>query len=245
MKKLYLLLLALPGMGCRSFSTREKRGFDYCYQGLHGWYVANYGPGDPQHVYINGDGPMLSPDGTCIAYTDNGAPDHQRRIAVLNLEAGKVMVLDTACHNCYGPVWSPDGEYLAYNAFTGKDWSIKYVDKDNLHPAVLAAPDSVTGYFSPTWSSDSRKIVIQNMSAIYVYDLDGKVIRRLAVSQLDSSVSISSASTFLLNGEEDKLVFWGEVDEAVDNMEYPPRAVFVYDLTTGKTSRISPKGYDC
>jgi len=246
MKKVYVLLLALPGVGCTYFSTQEKKGFDYCYTGGHGLYVANYGNGDPQHVYINGTDPVLSPDGTCIAYTDNGAPDHERRIAVLDLEAGKVAVLDTACHNCYGPVWSPDGEYLAYNAFQGSNWGIKYVDKGNLHPAVLAAPtDSLPGYFGPTWSADSRKIVVQNMSAVYIYDLDGKVLRSVPFSQMDTSVSFSSSSTFLLTDKEDKLVCWGEVDEQSDAEEGPPGAVFVYDLGTGKTSRISPKGYDC
>src|SRR6185312_5495899 len=44
-----------------------------------GLYVASYGQGDPQRVYINGTEAELSPDGSCIAYTDNGAPDHERR----------------------------------------------------------------------------------------------------------------------------------------------------------------------
>ena len=245
MKKLYILLLVLPGIGCQLFSGREKKGFDYCYATGRGLYVASYGQGDPQRVYINGTEAELSPDGSCIAYTDNGAPDHERRIAVLNLEAGKVTILDTACHNCYGPVWSPDGQYLAYNAFKAGSWSIKYVDKDNLHPVLLAATaDSLRGYFAPTWSSDSRKILVQNMDTVFFYDLEGKVVRNIDLRQFDSAVSFTSLSTFLLTDKEDKLVCWGDVNEEGKG-DGPPSAVFAYDLETGKTSRLTPRGYDC
>ena len=88
MKKIVVGLFVLTAAGCQLMS-REKKGFDYCYTGSHGLFVAKYGSGEPQHVYINGIDPMLSPDGTCIAYTDYGAPDHERRIAVLAWRRGK------------------------------------------------------------------------------------------------------------------------------------------------------------
>jgi len=136
MKHMYILLLLLPVFSCR-FLSSGKKGYDYCYNNGHGWYVARYG-NDPVHVYVNGNGASLSPDGTRIAYTDEGAPDHVRRIGVFDLEAGKVSILDTGCHNCYGPMWSPDGSHLVYNAMIGKEWGIKCVDKENKHPVELA-----------------------------------------------------------------------------------------------------------
>ena len=244
MRYVYVTLLALAVCGCQPSS---KKNYDYCYATGHGLYVGNYGH-DPVHVYVNGTDACLSPDGTRIAYTDLGAPDHVRRIGIFDLEGGKVTLMDTACHNCYGPVWSPDGDYLVYNAMIGNDWGIKCVDKDNLHPlsvAVAFAKDSAGGYFSPTWSADSRKIAVQNLSGVYIYDLDGKVVRTIPFKQFDTSIQFSSESTFMLTGKEDKLVFWGSDGSAVFSKADAPAAVFVYDLASSTTSRLSPKGYDC
>ena len=208
-------------------------------------YVGNYGH-DPVHVYVNGTDACLSPDGTRIAYTDIGAPDRSRRIGVFDLEAGKVTLMDTGCHNCYGPMWSPDGEYLVYNAMIGSGWGIKCVDKSNLHPIEVAVShDSAGGFFSPAWSADSRKIAVQNMSSVFTYDLDGKVLRSIPFQLIDTAIQFSSECSFMLTGKEDKLVFWGSDGSAVATRADAPAAVFVYDLATAKTNRISPKGYDC
>ncbi|HWB92281.1 MAG TPA: hypothetical protein VG605_10525 [Puia sp.] len=239
----YVYILAILAVcGCQ---PSYKKSYDYCYANGHGLYVGNYGH-EPVHVYVNGTDACLSPDGTRIAYTDLGAADRARRIGVFDLEAGKVTLMDTGCHNCYAPVWSPDGNYLVYNAMICTEWGVKCVDKDNLHPMdVAVAHDSSGSFFSPTWSADSRKIAVQNMSGVYIYDLDGKVLRSIPFGQFDTSIQFSSQSSFLLTGKEDKLVFWGSDGSAVAARADAPAAVFVYDLATATTNRISPKGYDC
>jgi len=240
MRYVNVTLLALALCGCQS---AQMKGYDYCYATAHGLYVGNYGH-DPVHVYVNGTDACLSPDGTRIAYTDMGAADHVRRIGVFDLEAGKVTLMDTACHNCYGPVWSPDGTYIAYNAMLGYEWGIKCVDKDNLHPWKVAEdPDGLGGLSSPTWSADSRKIAVENSAAVFIYDLDGNVLRSIPFEQIDRA--ISSASMFNLTGRGHKLVFWGTVGADSTPAAAAPAAVFVYDLATSRMNRISPKGYDC
>ncbi|HLZ89712.1 MAG TPA: hypothetical protein VKQ52_20805 [Puia sp.] len=248
MKYLYSLGFVWLCAGCSLLSSKKKV-FDYCYVNSKGLYAVAYGK-EPTRVYVNGTDPQLSPDGRKIAYTDVGARDHQRRIGVFDLEAGKVTILDTSCQNCYGPVWSPDGNYIVYNAFTGKDWGIKYVDKDNQHPVVLATPaDSLLVFSSPTWSADSRKIVVgasgrTGPQAVYIYGLDGRVLQSISFEQLDTSLAFSSASTFVLNRGEDKLVYWASVSQESKDGE-SPTAVFVHDLAAGRSVRISPKGYVC
>jgi len=243
MRHLYILGLVCLGTSC-GLIPNKKKVFDYCYVNSKGLYAVAYGK-EPTRIFVNGTDPRLSPDGRKIAYTDVGGKNHERRIGVFDLEAGKVTILDTACHNCFGPVWSPDGNYLVYNAFMGKNWGIKYIDKDNQHPMELAAPmDSLLGFSSPSWSADGKKIVVQNMSAVYIYGLNGRVLQSIPFEQIDTGLAFSSATSFVLNKSEDKLVYWAGLSEEGKNGE-PPTAVFVHDLGQGKSVRISPKGYAC
>jgi len=243
MKQLYYIGVVCLLVGCNVFSSKKKV-FDYAYVNGKGLYAAAYGK-EPTRIFINGTDPRLSPDGRKIAYTDIGGKDHERRIGVFDLEAGKVTILDTGCHSCYGPVWSPDGNYLVYNAFTGKTWGIKYVDKDNQHVVELAtSTDSLLEFSAPTWSSDGKKIVVQNMAAVYIYSMSGRVLQSVPLEQMDSSLAFSSSTTFVLNKNEDKLVYWAGVSSDVKSGE-PHTAVFVHDLGSGKSARISPKGYEC
>src|ERR1700742_2880457 len=198
MKYFYLTVGALALGGCSLFPSKKKV-FDYCYVNSKGLYAVAAGK-EPTRIFVNGTEPRLSPDGRKIAYTDVGGKSGERRIGVFGLEAGKVTILDTGCHNCYGPVWSPDGSYLVYNAFAGKSWAVKYIDKDNKRAVVLATPaDSLSAFSAPTWSADSRKIVVQNRTAVNIYGLDGRVLQSVPLEQFDSSLTFSSSSTFVLN----------------------------------------------
>ena len=92
MKQLYILGLVCLGTSCGLISSKKKV-FDYCYVNSKGLYAVAYGK-DPTRIFVNGTDPRLSPDGRKIAYTDIGR-NHERRIGVFDLEAGKVNILDT------------------------------------------------------------------------------------------------------------------------------------------------------
>jgi hypothetical protein len=91
---------------------------------------------------------------------------------------------------------------------------------------------------------DGKKIVVQNMSAVYIYGMNGRVLQSIPFEQMDTSLSFSSSTCFVLNKSEDKLIYWAGLSEEGKHGE-PPSAVFVHDLGQGKSVRISPKGYEC
>jgi len=224
--------------------VKSRRAYDYCYTNKSGIFVFNVGDKTGRHIELKGNDIQLSPDGTRLAYTDLGDPVADRRIGLMDLETGKTTILDPACHNCYGPVWSPDGAWLAYSAFTGHEWGIKYVDTGNRHADFIARPQETRGYYSPSWTADSKRVIVHDMSAVYFIDLNGHVLRTILFKDIDTSIAASSAMDFLLTSKEDKLIYWSSVDEQSQSGE-PPSCIFSYDMSSKKVTRLTSSKYDC
>ena len=247
MKYHYLPFLILLSAGCsQPVSVKKAKAYDYCYSSSReGLFLYSLADKQETRLHLDGTDPSLSPEGTRLAYTANAAEGNERRIAVMNLEDKKTTLLDSNCHNCYGPVWSPDGTHIAYNAYTDGAWSIKCIDTDNQHPVMIAkAANLQGGFYAPSWSADSKKIVLQDMSAIYLINLNGAIVKTIPMQQIDTVLMVSSSSLFLLNPKEDRIIFESDVDEDSPGGE-PPSAIFAYDLNDKKKTRISPMGYDC
>lgn len=244
MKNYHVAFFLVLTASCHN-PAKEIKKYDYCYSNRSGVFVVSKTDKQDVRIKVNGSDVSLSPDGTELAYSDYGAPNQERRIGLMNLGTKQITILDSNCHNCYGPVWSPDGKYLAYNAFTDNGWSIKYVVKENGHPVMLAKSVSMNDdKFSPTWSADSKKIVLHDMQALYMLDLNGAIIKTIPFKELDTTFSPSSDTHIRLSKNEDKIFFETQVYEDPGDGE-PPSAIFVYDLMARKSTRISPKGYNC
>ena len=183
-----------------------------------------------------------------VAYTISDSVNPDRRIGMMDLETGRAVILDTACHNCYGPVWSPDERFLAYNAFTGSEWGIKYVDTGGRHADFLARPRDGQGYYSPSWTADSKKVLVQDMSAVYFVDLKGTILTTIPFNDIDTNISASSTMNFLLTPKEDKLIYasGNKMDTVVaPNSDETPSYIFSYDMSSKKVTRLTLGKYDC
>lgn len=266
MNKYYLALFLISFIGCKQSPNQRvsdpqtslqrssspavpaRRVYDYCYSNRSGLFVLN--AGDPAGIPIKRSvtGVQLSPDGTHLAFTDYHSPDEERIIGVMDLTTLQTTILDSACHNCYGPVWSPDGKYLAYNAMQGQQWNIKYINIESGKSAFLTPQAGNMGNFSPQWTADSKKIIVQDMAGIYIIDLNGNTVRTIDMNSMDTTLLMSSSTSFLLTGKDDKLIFDGQVstDSADANSEgEPPSHLFTYDLNAKKLTRLGPKDHIC
>lgn len=220
--------------------TVAGKPYDYCYAVGDSVFLCSV-TGE-NRIPVPGTDACLSPAGTRLAYTDTTAPDGQRRIAIIRLNADTQTTVypDTGCHNCFGPMWSPDGKQLAYSAY--KDgWNIKCLNLATGRSTTLAqAANTGMGIYAPTWTADSRNIIAQDMDAIYIIGLDGQVKKSFQIRDIDTSLLITSNSRFWLSKEQDRLIYDTETNE-----DKPTGAVYVYQLATRIKCRLSPQGYDC
>jgi hypothetical protein len=225
-----------------------RKVYDYCYSNRSGLFVVNAGDPAGMLIKLPVTDAKLSPDGTYLAFTDLNSPDRERRIGLMDLTTLKTAFPDSACHNCYGPVWSPDGKCLAYNAMHDQQWNIKYINRESGKAAFVTLHAGNLGNFSPQWSADSKKIILQDMAGIYIIDLNGNILRTIDISSMDTTLLVSSSTQFLLAGKEDKLIFDCQVssDSADTNDEgEPPPHLFSYDLEAKKLARLEPQDHIC
>jgi len=259
MQRAYFFLFLVLFAQCKSSSDKQaqttdnatvskpRRTYDYCYTNSSGIFVFNAGDRIGRQIKLDATDVHLSPDGTMLAYTYSDSANPERRIGMMDLETGRAVILDTACQNCYGPVWSPDGKYLAYNAFTGSEWGIKYVDTGGRHADFLARPDT-HGYYSPSWTADSKRVLVQNMSAVYFIDLKGTIVKTIPFQDIDTNITASSSMSFLLTPKEDKLIYstglkWDSVP--APNSDETPNYIFSYDMNSKKVIRLTQGKYNC
>lgn len=233
-----LCVSALGGFG-------QNKSYDYCY--LRGSNVVVYSAADKKAIPVlnsrYASDACISPDGKKVAYTAISAKG-DRNIGLIDLNTRKKSLLNTGSKNCYGPVWSPDGKKIAYNVFNDQtsNWAIAVIDVENGAPSVITA--QLAQCFMPTWLANSQNIAVQDMSGVYIFDLSGTLLGTYDISAMMKGLGPTSSDRFIFTNDYTRIVFSAEVDEpSVDNEGNPPSAVFAYDISSKKTTRLTPKGY--
>ena len=186
---------------------------------------------------IGGD-PCISSDGKKLAYTDFS--NDKRHVTIYNFTTKQKMPVNIPDDNNYGAVWSPDSYLLAFSVFKNRNWCIGVINKENSIFKYIT--EKLTrGAYSPTWVSDSKRLIVHDLDKIYMFDLDGNILKTFNVEEVARNYSVSSATKFILTSDEKNFIFSAGVDEDGD-FEEPPDAIFAYNIETKKITRISPKG---
>jgi Tol biopolymer transport system component len=202
-----------------------------------------YDHGGSQKFILQGYDPGLSPDGSKLTFMkyDTG---QKRQIYITSLDSVSGTLLNAPSTNFYGGQWSPDGNYIAFNIMPkgSKQWAIGLLKSDNTGLVIINGPKD-NGLYEPTWAPDSKSIIAHSLQDVYEYDLSGKEMQRLNISEtMGKEYSLSSDNRFWITKDKKGFFFSAGVDEGMAGVEGPVVAVMHCDLDKKKVERLSPKG---
>jgi TolB protein len=218
------------------------QGYDYCYENSKGICVYSIAEKNELVIPITGTWANLSPDGTKITYTGN-TKNGERNICIYDLTTKQNKVMNINSQYCFGSVWSPDGHFIAYNVLYKREmnnmWGIAVIDTANHQPIDIA---KAKNFFSVSWTADSKRILTHDMDTVFVFNLEGKIETKYKIKEFGGS----SGDNCIMTPDEKNIVFNAVVDEPdLWDLNDWPSAIFVYDITSKTTKRITPAGYCC
>ena len=121
--------------------------------------------------------PMLSPDGSTIAYISD-PPSTQRQICVMPRDGGQPTMLGAATEGADSLSWSPDGTSLVFSSGQTGTSELYRIRSDGTMPQQLTFNSQ--GSFEPAWSPDGRYIIFSDRGVLYRIDADGSNRRQLS-----------------------------------------------------------------
>jgi tricorn protease len=135
------------------------------------------------------------------------------------------------------PAWSPDGKWIAYFSDASGEYALHVRDQKGLEPPrVINLGSSPTFYYRPTWSPDSKKIAFDDKKLnLWYVDIDHPT-----PVKVDTNLLEFDENDFNQEWSPDSQ--WVVYTKLLANYQH---AVFVYSLTTGKSTQITDGMSDC
>lgn len=180
--------------------------------------------------------PVLSPDGSQIAFTANSGTDTQEIYTIKVGGSGLHKLVSVTGHHSH-PSWSPDGLKIAFSSDlqspgpdTPNDIYVINADGSGEPANITNTPNSHD--YEPDWSPDGKKIAFTaslapnyDSSDLYTINLDGSGLVNLTDSQVNDNAPDWSP-------DGSKIVFFS-------NLGAEDRQIMVIDVASKVTTQIT------
>ncbi|MEO6778867.1 MAG: protease, partial [Gemmatimonadaceae bacterium] len=210
-----------------------------------GGYVHELDPTtDREHVVsitAVGDFPWMMPqwkdvsrDITSIALSPTGkraAIEARGEIFTVPAEKGDVRNLTQSSGSAErNPAWSPDGKWISYFSDASGEYQLVIASADGSKPARSIALPNPTHYYTPSWSPDGRRIVLQDTN-----------LRLWVVDVATGKATDFGGDEFMVPNRSLDPVWSPDSRWIAYSKRLPSlyRAIFVYDVTNGQTHQAT------
>ena len=168
-----------------------------------------------------------------------------RHIAVVDLGTGEQTVFkDLPSENVAYPKWSPDGTQIAFTLYDGKNWHLALTKADESEFRYIKKSNGVSDEVnSPCWAPDGKSVFVQDMKNIYRFGLDGTEIAHWDIAKTIPNGGMSGNDRIDVSPDGQKLLLGIDMNEDAHRKTWdgPLPAVWTFDLTSKKATRITPK----
>jgi TolB protein len=202
--------------------------------------------GSKERKLIRGADPCISPDGQKVAFTISPAEGKEvvRYIAVLELSNGSTKVFnETPSNNCFGPVWSPDGSQIVFEIHVENHWRLALLKGDGSDFRFFEVPSRDPGWWSVIWAPDGKSIFCQDLENICRFDLNGQLLASWKIGKIIPNGDLDSSKRLSVSDDGQSLLIDVNMDneESPKDWEGPPPAIWLFDIPSGKATRLTPK----
>lgn len=205
-------------------------------------WIANL-DGSNAKKLTKGSYPQISPDGKYIAFNiENNTNSISRFIKIMEITSGKIKQLkNIPTDNSFNPTWSPDSKKLLFNTFVDNDWHLALINSDDSGYELI---QNTKGEFSPAWAIDNKSFFSHDLETIYWMDIKGNIIKKWPLKTIIGNADMSSASRIQVSPDGKKLIMDIDMREIIHikNWDEPPPALWMYNIVTNKSTRLTPKG---
>jgi TolB protein len=202
--------------------------------------------GSKARKLVRGADPCISPDGQQVAFTisPTGGKEVVRNIAVVELSSGSTKVFqETPSNNCFGPVWSPDGSQILFEIFVDNHWRLGLLNGDGSGFRFFEMPFRESGWWSIIWAPDGKSIFCQDLEKICRFDLGGGLIASWEIGKIVPNGDMDSSKRLSVSDDGQSLLIDANMDheESPKDWAGPPPAIWLFDIPSGKATRLTPK----
>jgi TolB protein len=208
-------------------------------------WIANL-DGSKARKLIRGADPSISPDGQKVAFTisPTGGQEVVRNIAVMELSTGSTKVFkEIPSNNCFAPVWSPDGSQILFEIFVENHWRLGLLNGDGSGFRFFEMPFRDPGWWSVSWAPDGKSIFCQDLAKICRFDLSGQLLASWEIGKIIPNGDLDSSKRLSVSDDGQRLLIGVNMDqeEPPKDWEGPPPAIWLFDIPSGKATRLTPK----
>ena len=185
--------------------------------------------------------PVLSPDGTKLAYRSISPSNYRiSQIVLFDINCGKSTILKTKTFANHSPQWITDGKFLAFSTILEDSiFSISIFDSTGFVKSVFPKIKSAL-LCDFKWIENEDKLSLYSLDSLWIVNLSGEILNSFDIRKLVKDCWIISPYTILIS-ENKQFMYFNAYNKNASCEITPdgPDAIFRFSFQSDKLEKLT------